>query len=63
MLPPSVILTDEQVDNICRGLKQNAAKIRFLQSLGFAVRRRPDGSPLVLLTPPASQNAQPKWSR
>lgn len=63
MLSPNVILTDDQINDICRGLKQNAAKIRFLQSLGFTVRRRPDGSPLVLSLPPAAQNAQPKWSR
>lgn len=64
MQPQSIILTDEQVNDICRGLKQNAAKIRFLQSLGFTVKRRPDGSPLVLAAPaPTHNNTQPRWTR
>lgn len=40
-------LTDDEVDAICAGLKQNAAKVRFLQSLGVVVRRKPNGRPLV----------------
>lgn len=40
-------LTREEVDAICAGLKQNAAKARFLRRLGLHVERRPDGSPLV----------------
>lgn len=58
-----MILTDQQIDDICRGLKQNAAKIRFLQQLGFNVQRRPDGSPLVLALPEENQQQQPRWSR
>ena len=40
-------LTAAEVDAICAGLKQNAAKVRFLRGLGVHVERRPDGSPLV----------------
>lgn len=43
--PPD--LTDDEIDQICGGLKQNAAKVRFLQSLGVVVRRKPNGRPLV----------------
>lgn len=57
-----MLLTDQQINDICRGLKQNAAKVRFLQSLGFNVQRRPDGSPLVLALPSEPQE-QPNWTR
>lgn len=40
-------LTDNEVDDICAGLKQNAAKVRFLQRLGVTVARKPNGRPLV----------------
>jgi len=40
-------LTDEEIDRICGGLRQSAAKIRYLQSLGLTVRRKPNGRPLV----------------
>ena len=43
--PPD--LTDQEVDEICGGLKQNAAKVRFLRGLGVAVERKPNGRPLV----------------
>lgn len=43
--PPD--LTDEEVSQICAGLRQNAARARFLQRLGLRVDRRPNGSPLV----------------
>ena len=42
-------LTDAEVDEICAGLKQNAAKCRFLREvLAVPVRRKPNGRPLVL---------------
>lgn len=44
-LPPD--LTDTEVDNLCAGLTQNAAKVRYLEGLGLKVRRRPNGRPLV----------------
>ena len=40
-------LSDAEIDDICAGLKQNAAKIRFLQGLGLQVDRKPNGRPLV----------------
>lgn len=40
-------LTDSEVDQICAGLVQNAAKVRYLQALGLRVDRRPNGRPLV----------------
>lgn len=40
-------LSREEIDEICSGLKQNAAKVRFLRGLGLTVLQRPDGSPLV----------------
>ena len=40
-------LTDDEVDSICGGYKQNAAKVRFLRSLGLEVARKPNGRPLV----------------
>jgi hypothetical protein len=43
-------LTDAEVDDICAGLKQNAAKVRFLERMGLKVRRKPNGRPLVSRT-------------
>jgi len=43
--PPE--LTDEEIDRICAGLTQNAAKVRYLQGLGLIVGRKPNGRPLV----------------
>lgn len=40
-------LTDAEIDAICDGYVQNAAKIRFLRSLGVHVERKPNGRPLV----------------
>jgi hypothetical protein len=40
-------LTDAEIDQICAGLVQNAAKVRYLQGLGLRVDRRPNGRPLV----------------
>jgi len=40
-------LTDAEIDSICAGLTQNAAKVRFLERLGLTVRRKPNGRPLV----------------
>jgi len=59
----SPYLTDSQVDEICAGLTQPAAKIRYLRSLGLRVHRKPNGRPLVwlpeVLLPDAGHNAQP----
>lgn len=40
-------LTDSEIDQICSGYVQNAAKIRFLRTLGLTVHRKPNGKPLV----------------
>jgi len=40
-------LTDAEVDAICAGYTQNAAKVRFLRGLGVTVERKPNGRPLV----------------
>lgn len=45
-----VHLTDTEVDAICDGLRQNAAKVRFLASLGLHVNFKPNGRPLVVRT-------------
>lgn len=41
-------LSDEEVDGMCDGLVQSAAKLRYLKDLGLAVREKPNGRPLVL---------------
>lgn len=40
-------LTDAEIDDICAGLLQSAAKVRFLMNLGLNVARKPNGAPLV----------------
>lgn len=41
-------LSDTEVDELCRGLEQNAAKARYLRRLGLTVNTRPNGRPLVM---------------
>lgn len=42
-------LTDDEVDAICAGYVQNAAKARFLREVvQVPVKRKPNGRPLVL---------------
>jgi hypothetical protein len=64
------VLTDEEIDAICRPLRQHAAQIRYLRSLKVPVERRPDGSPLVKRADwdraqqhNGRQANGPKWSR
>jgi hypothetical protein len=59
-------LTDAEVADKCRGLKQPAAMQRHLQRLGYQVSRRPDGTVLAWL----EHNARPnpvanglRWSK
>ncbi|MBP6717738.1 MAG: DUF4224 domain-containing protein [Rhodoferax sp.] len=40
-------LSDLEIDSICAGYTQNAAKVRFLKRMGLQVRRKPNGKPLV----------------
>lgn len=64
-------LSDAEVDRICSGLTQNAAKVRYLRDvLHLPVARRPNGRPLVRRAdweraqPPAHNGrpaSGPKW--
>ena len=62
-------LTDAEIDQICSGLVQKAARIRYLRRLGLRVERRPDGSPLVWrsewerLGQTGKPTTGPQWSR
>lgn len=40
-------LTDLEIDQICAGLTQNAARVRYLKRMGLVVRQKPNGRPLV----------------
>lgn len=40
-------LSDAEIDNICDGYVQNAAKVRYLRAMGLTVRIKPNGRPLV----------------
>lgn len=39
--------SDAEVDEMCAGLTQDAAKIRYLRRLGLRVDRKPNGRPLA----------------
>jgi hypothetical protein len=61
-------LTDAELADICRPLKQGAAMVRYLQRLGVPVARKPNGRPLVKRCDwERAQNGKPangpKWSR
>lgn len=43
-------LTDAEIDDLCTGLVNNAAKIRHLRRLGLTVNQKPNGRPLVIRT-------------
>lgn len=43
----ALYFTDAEVDELCDGLEQNAAKVRYLQRLGLKVDRKPNGRPLA----------------
>lgn len=40
--------TDSEIDDMCEGLEQDAAKVRHLEAMGLFVRRKPNGRPLVM---------------
>ena len=48
----SPYFTDAEVDEMCAGLEQDAAKVRFLRRLGLRVDRKPNGRPLAWRPPP-----------
>lgn len=41
-------LSQEEVDDLCAPLKQHAAQIRYIKSLGITVREKPNGAALVM---------------
>lgn len=41
-------LSDEEIADLCDGLKQSAAQARYLRHLGITVREKPNGRPLVM---------------
>ena len=61
--------TDDEIDAICAGLTQNAAKCRYLRRMGLPVQRRPNGRPLIRRSDwetrnPASAAANgPRWKK
>jgi hypothetical protein len=51
--------TDAEVAELCEGLTQPAAMVRYLRSLGLKVDRKPNGKPLAwrpLANAPQAQN-------
>lgn len=40
-------LSDQEIDLICDGLTQSAARVRYLRRMGLVVRQKPNGRPLV----------------
>lgn len=44
---PSPFLTQSQIDHLCEGLTQKAAKVRYLRGLGLHVTVKPNGDPHV----------------
>ena len=62
-------LTEAELADICAGLTQGAAMVRYLQALGVPVQRKPNGRPLVKRADwERAQNATrpangPNWTR
>jgi hypothetical protein len=40
--------TDQEIDDMCAGLVNNAAKVRYLRSMGLTVTQKPNGRALVM---------------
>lgn len=40
--------TDQEIDDLCAGLTNNAAKVRYLRAQGLTVNQKPNGRPLVM---------------
>jgi len=40
--------TDQEIDDLCAGLSNSAAKVRHLRNMGLTVTRKPNGRPLVM---------------
>lgn len=41
------ILTTNEINELCSGLTQHAAQVRFLKGLGLTVSGKPNGAPIV----------------
>ncbi len=41
-------LAQSEIDDLCEPLKQHAAQIRYIRSLGITVTPKPSGAPLVI---------------
>lgn len=41
-------LSQSEIDELCEPLIQHAAQIRFIDSLGIKVRKKPNGAALVM---------------
>jgi len=58
-------LTDQEINDLCDGLQNNAAKMRHLRGMGLVVNRKPNGRALVMRnhaecwTPPSTTPAPP----
>jgi hypothetical protein len=70
-LSQSPFLTDDEVNKICEGCTQNAAKVRYLERIGLKVCVRPSGKPLVgrknfevvMTGTPTDSQTEPNWSK
>lgn len=47
-MTPLPWFTDAEIDELCAGLTQHAAKARYLRDLGLTVQTKPNGRPLVM---------------
>lgn len=56
----SPYFSDAQVGEMCAGLTQPAAMIRYLRSLGLRVDRKPNGRPLAWRPAAAAQADAPE---
>ena len=61
-------LSDAEIDAICAPLRQGAAQVRYLRTLGVPVQRKPNGRPLVRRCDWEREQNQrvaggPRWSK
>jgi len=45
---PLPFLSDAELQDLCAGLEQPAAQLRYLKRLGLHVERKPNGRPLLM---------------
>jgi hypothetical protein len=46
-MSPLPFLSDPEISDLCAGLEQPAAQVRYLKGLGLLVSRKPNGRPLL----------------